>query len=325
MKILNKVFSNKINMSHAVPAIASNASDLSSFFNNNKIKFQDTSHSFTNYFKDAETTLNNIDVLKKNSYLSSTLLKNLPNYDNLDLKYNNLSENLLQYVNSSTNLIKHSNDSKISESIIEMRNATTNFIKIDLKKDIKKLVADSNNFIDSNRSLLSPIQISSILFSENKGLKRNEKLLPVLPSSTLQNQFKSPKFQKYEHNEENFKVANINDMKINHTNDLEKLMHETKNINDVFSATNINDNMDKSTNDKLNSLKIDIETILSTEVKKHSIQNNIPIESNTNTTNDIKNTDKYSNYKKSYDYSINTLKKDLEDLFLTELRKHGVI
>jgi hypothetical protein len=102
-------------------------------------------------------------------------------------------------------------------------------------------------------------------------------------------------------------------------------MYETKNIDDVYSVNNIVENKDQTTNHKLNSLKTDIETILSMDLKKHAIQNDIPSTRNTNNMNDMRNTDKYSNFKRSNDYTINDLKKDLEDLLITELRKHGVV
>ena len=141
----------------------------------------------------------------------------------------------------------------------------------------------------------------------------------------MQNQVKSPRFQKYEQEEESFRLTNINAMKINHTSDSEKQMNKTKTIDDIFSANNIDGNIDESTNPKLISLKYDIETILSTELTRYAIQNNISLGSNTKIINNIKNSDTSSKYRESYDYTINTLKKDLEDLFLTELRKHGVV
>jgi hypothetical protein len=113
-------------------------------------------------------------------------------------------------------------------------------------------------------------------------------------------------------------------MKINHTNDSENQMNKTKTIDDIFSDNNIDDNIDKTTNPKLISLKYDIETILLTELKRYAIQNNIS-GSNTKIINKFKKSDNSSKYRESYDYTITTLKKDLEDLFLIELRKHGVI
>jgi hypothetical protein len=198
-------------------------------------------------------------------------------------------------------------------------------MKLKLKKDIKKFVADSNDLFDYNRILLSPIQKPHILLPANNKLtvKRNPLGPPQL--STMQNQVESPRFQNYDQEEEIFKLTNINDMKIKQTNDSEKLIKKTKTIDDIFSANNIDDNIEKSTNPKLISLKYDLETILSTELKRYSIQNNISAGSNTKIINNIKNSDTISKYKESYDYTVDTLKKDLEDLFLLELRKHGVI
>jgi hypothetical protein len=56
-------------------------------------------------------------------------------------------------------------------------------------------------------------------------------------------------------------------MKIKQTKDSEKLIKKTKTIDDIFSSSNIDDNIDKSTNPKLISLKYDIETVLSNELK----------------------------------------------------------
>ena len=232
----------------------------------------------------------------------------------------------LQYENLSNNIIsKIHNNSKISENLDWMTNTTTKFMKIELKKDIKKLVTDSSDFFDSSRILLFPIQKPHITLPANNNLTAMRNLLRPPSSSTMQNQVKSPRFQKYEQEEESFRLTNINAMKINHTSDSEKQMNKTKTIDDIFSANNIDDNIDESTNPKLISLKYDIETILSTELKRYAIQNNISLGSNTKIINNIKNSDTSSKYRESYDYTINTLKKDLEDLFLTELRKHGVV
>ena len=268
--------------------------------------------------------------MKKNFFLYSTSSKNLAKYGNLNVKkYNdNLSKNVLQYEKLSNNIIsKIYNNSKISENLDWMRNTNTNFMKIELKKDIKKFVADSNDLFDSSsRILLSSIQKPYILLPTNNTLPAKRNLLqPLQSSSTMQNQIKSPEFQKYEQEKEIVGLTNVNDMKINPTNDSEKLINKTKTIDDVFSANNIDDNLDKSTNPKLISLKYDIETILSTELKRYAIQNNIAVGSNTKIINNIKNSDTYSKYREIYDYTINTLKKDLEDLLLIELRKHGVV
>ena len=328
MKILNEIFSKTKNIVN--PAVAANVATADgqlSFFNN-KIKFQDRSYIFNNYFKGTEKALYDFGIVKKNSFIYSTSIKNLAKYDNLNVKKydNNLSKNLLQYEKLSNNIIsKIHNNSKISENLDWMRNTTTNFMKLKLKKDIKKFVADSNDLFDYNRILLSPIQKPHILLPANNKLtvKRNPLGPPQL--STMQNQVESPRFQNYDQEEESFKLTNINDMKIKQTNGSEKLIKKTKTIDDIFSANNIDDNIEKSTNPKLISLKYDIETILSTELKRYSIQNNISAGSNTKIINNIKNSDTISKYKESYDYTVDTLKKDLEDLFLLELRKHGVI
>ena len=329
MKILNEIFSKTKNIINpaATAANAATADGQLSFFNN-KIKFQDRSYIFNNYFKGTEKALNDLDIVKKNFFFYSTSFKNLAKYDNLNVKKydNNLSKNLLQYEKLSNNIIsKIRNNSKISENLDWIRNTTTNFMKIELKKDIKKFVADSNDLFDYNRILLSPIQKPHVLLPTNNKLtvRRNPLRPPQL--STMQNQVENPRFQKYDQEEESFRLTNINDMKINQTNGSEKLIKKTKTIDDIFSANNIDDNIDKSTNPKLISLKYDIETILSNELKRYSIQHNISAGSNTKIINNIKNSDTGSKYKESYDYTVDTLKKDLEDLFLLELRKHGVI
>jgi hypothetical protein len=198
-------------------------------------------------------------------------------------------------------------------------------MKIEWKKDIKKFVADSIDLFDYNSVLLSPIQKPHILLPTNNKLtaRRNSSHPPQI--STTQNQVDSLRFQKYEKEEESFRLQNINDMKIKHTNDSEKLIKKIKTIDDIFSTNNQYDGIDKYTNPKLISLKYDIETILSSELNRYSLHNNISAGSDTKIINDIKNSNTGSIYKESYDYTIDTLKKDLEYLFLKELRKHGVV
>ncbi len=319
MKILNKIFSKTKNI---IDPVTATADGQLSFFNN-KIKFQERSYIFNNYFKGTEKTLNDFDIVKKNFLFNSTSFKNLAKSDY------NLSKNLLPYEKLSNNIIlKIRNNSKILENLDRIRNTTisTNFMKIELKKDIKKFVTDSNDLFDYNRILLSTIQKPHILLpTNNKPTARGNPLrLPQL--STMQNQVESSRFQKYEEEEEeSLRLTNISDMKINHTNDSAKLIKKTKTIEDIFSANNINDNIDKSTNPKLISLKYDIETILATELNRYSIHDNISVVSNKKIINNIKNSNTGSIYKETYDYTIDTLKKDLEDLFLIELRKHGVV
>ena len=326
---MNEIFSKTKNIVNpaATAANVGTADGQLSFFNN-KIKFQARSYIFNNYFKGTEKALYDLDIVKKNSFFYFTSFKNLAKYDNLDVKKydNNLSKNLLQYEKLSNNIIsKIHNNSKISENLDWIRNTTTNFMKLELKKYIKKFVADSNDLFDYNSISLSPIKKPHVLLPANNKLtvRRNPLRSPQL--STMQNQVESPRFQNYDQEEESFRLTNINDMKINQTNGSEKLIKKTKTIDDIFSANNIDDNIDKFTNPKLISLKYDIETILSNELKRYSIQNNISAGSNTKIINNIKNSDTSSKYKESYDYTVDTLKKDLEDLFLLELRKHGVI
>ncbi|HEX6647019.1 MAG TPA: hypothetical protein VF047_07555, partial [Nitrososphaeraceae archaeon] len=309
LKILNEIFSktkNIVNPAAAATANASTADGQLSFFNN-KIKFQDRSYIFNNYFKGTEKTLYDLGIVKKNFFVYSTSIKNLVKFDNLNVKKydKNLSKNLLQYEKLSNNIIsKIHNNSKISENLDWMKNTSTNFMKLKLKKDIKKFVADSNDLFDYNRILLSPIQNPHIILPANNKLtvKRNPLRSPQL--STMQNQVESPIFQNYDPEEESFRLTNINDMKINQTNGSEKLIKKTKTIDDIFSANNIDDNIEKTTNPKLISLKYDIETILSTELKRYSIQNNISAGSNTKIINNIKNSDTISKYKESYDYTV---------------------
>src|SRR5918994_756398 len=257
LKILNEIFSKTKNIVN--PAVAANVATTDgqlSFFNN-KIKFQDRSYIFNNYFKGTEKALYDFGIVKKNSFIYSTSIKNLVKYDNLNVKKydNNFSKNLLQYEKLSNNIIsKIHNNSKISENLDWMRNTSTNFMKLKLKKDIKKFVADSNDLFDYNRTLLSPIQKPHILLPANNKLtvKRNPLGPPQL--STMQNQVENPRFQNYGQEEESFKLTNINDMKIKQTNGSEKLIKKTKTIDDIFSANNIDDNIGKSTNPKLISL-----------------------------------------------------------------------
>jgi hypothetical protein len=319
LKILNKIFSKTKNI---IDPVTATADGQLSFFNN-KIKFQERSYIFNNYFKGTEKTLNDFDIVKKNFLFNSPSFKNLAKYDY------NLSINLIPYEKLSNNIIsKIRNNSKILENLDRIRNTTisTNFMKIELKKDIKKFVTDSNDLFDYNRILLSTIQKPHILLpTNNKPTARGNPLRPP-QLSTMQNQVENPRFQKYdEEEEESFRLTNINNMKINQTNDSAKLIKKTKTIEDIFSAININDNIDKPTNPKLISLKYDIETILATELNRYSIHHNISTGSNKKIINNIKNSNTGSIYKESYDYTIDTLKKDLEDLFLIELRKHGVV
>src|SRR5215207_2994272 len=328
LKILNEIFSKTKNIVN--PAVAANVATADgqlSFFNN-IIKFQDKSYIFNNYFNGTEKALYDFGIVKKNSFIYSTSIKNLAKYDNFNVKKddNNLSKNLLQYEKVSNNIIsKIHNNSKISENLDWLRNTTTNFMKLELEEDIKKFVADSNDLFDYHMILLSPIRKPHILLPANSKLtvKRNPLRPPQL--STMQNQVESPRFSNYDQEEESFRLRNINDMKIKQTKGSEKLIKKTKTIDDIFSTNNIDDNIEKSINPKLISLKYDIETILSTELKRYSIHNNISAGSNRKIINNIKNSDTISNYKESYDYTVDTLKKDLEDLFLLELRKHGVI
>jgi len=330
LKIINEIFSKTKNIVSPAAANAATMDGQSSFFNN-KIKFQERNYIFNNYFKGTEKALNDLDIVKKNFFFYSTSFKNLAKYDNFNVKKynNNLSKNLLQYEKLSNNIIlKINNNSKISENLDRMRNATTttNFMKIELKKDMKKFIADSNNLFDYSRIVFSIIQKPHILLPANSNkLTARGNLLRPPQLLTMQKPVESPRFQKYEQEEESIRLTNINDMKINQTNDSEKLINNTKTINDIFSANNIDDHIDKSTNPKLISLKYDIETILSSELKRHTIQNNISAGSNTKIITNIKNSDAGSKYKENYDYTIDTLKKDLETLFLTELRKHGVV
>ena len=325
---MNEIFSKTKNIVNpAATAANSGTADGQISFFNNKIKFQARSYIFNNYFKGTEKAFYDLDIVKKNFFFYSTSFKNLAKYDNLNVKKyeNNLSKNLLQYETLSNNIISKIHNNKISENLDWMRNTTTNFMKLELKKDIKKFVADSNDLFDYNRILLFPIQKPHVLLPANNKLavRRNPLQPPQL--STMQNQVESPRFQNYDQEEESYRLTNINDMKINQTNGSEKLIKKTKSIDDIFSANNIDDNIDKFTNPKLISLKYDIETILSNELKRYSIQNNISAGSNTKIINNIKNSDSGSKYKERYDYTVDTLKKDLEDLFLLELRKHGVI
>jgi hypothetical protein len=318
---VNEIFSTRNIINTATP-YAGTADGQLSFFNN-KIKFQARNYILNNYFKGVEKTFNDLDIVKKNLFLNFILFNNLAKYDN------NLSKYLLPYEKLSKNIISKIRDNgKISENLDWLRNSTTttsNFMKIEWKKDIKKFVADSIDLFDYNSVLLSPIQKPHILLPTNNKLtaRRNSSHPPQI--STTQNQVDSLRFQKYEKEEESFRLQNINDMKIKHTNDSEKLIKKIKTIDDIFSTNNQYDGIDKYTNPKLISLKYDIETILSSELNRYSLHNNISAGSDTKIINDIKNSNTGSIYKESYDYTIDTLKKDLEYLFLKELRKHGVV